>query len=452
MNELSGVIHLLVAALASHFAFTSARKLSSEFLSALFFGGYAVIYGIAPLFLEFGGDGDVLFLTAIASLLALLGALGGRAMARAYFGPAASINMADLTGPKSLGVIVPCGLIGVLGMAFLAYGAAGSLPAYIASGRFEFRLNPANPVMYIAGQYMAPFIGVPPLILVSRPKTRALGFALGLVTAIFAFYFLKGTRSIAIGILLGVFVLAAIGAQRRQGRKPHGSKRGLLALLAGGLLALIVMPNMYQARHALGTADVSPVEALFGMDNRAIRSGENLLVKEPLNYSEFLASAVRVFPSQRDFLWLYPMRRLLFFPLPSGELKPPDTNRVFAQSIGLGSGSTTIPPSLPGEGYVVLGGVAGSGLWAVLYGLGLGWWESRMFRTTASLLALAVGFPVILLAQRGQFYEIVMQVVITFVLASCLIRLIRPDGAKPKGLTVATSSAEALRALHRGHG
>lgn len=394
MNSFAFMIHLVVVISGSLITIHSARNISSEFLSTILFGGFTLIYGVAPLFLDSTQESTTSLLVAGACLASLIGLYLGRRLARETIGLPAPLDLTTLFGNKVRRILVLSFMVGVFGVAAFAYGAAGSIPAYMASGRFEFRLNPANSTLYLLGLYLLSFIGVPSLMLAWQRRTRLLGLLFGLATALFAFYFLKGTRSLAIGVIIGAIILTSIGMERsalRQGRSKN-STRSLGVMLLAGIFMMMFLPNMYAARHQLSSGEINPTEVLFGPQDQASsgpiegsRSGVgSIFEQEPLNYAGFLNSATSIYPQQNDFLWAYPLRRVIFFPLPSGGIKPPDTNKVFAENIGKAGNSTTIPPSLPGEGYVVLGGVAGAGLWSLLYGFGLGWLEARLRRPTVA--------------------------------------------------------------------
>lgn len=446
MNALALSLHVLVILLAGMVAFRATRNLAAEFLSATLFGGYALVYGLAPNFLDFPPDGNAQFLIAAASLLTLLGMLGGRQLAREAVGRPSALSPSILTLKVPWRILTLSALTGMAGVLAFAYGAAGSLSAYVASGRFEFRQDPASPLLYLIGLYLIPFLGVPALILSWRKPSRAVGLAAGLGVALFAFYFLKGTRSLAVGVLIGCMVLTVIGIDSWQSnRRPKQHLRAVVAVgLAGGFLMLL-LPNMYAARTQLASGEVTPSEILFGSNSETRVDQGSVFEQEPLNYAEFLGDAVVTYPAQTEFLWLYPVRRIVFFPLSSGGLKPPDTNSVFADSIGKGgTNNTTIPPSLPGEGYVVLGGLFGSALWALLYGFALGWLESRLHKPSVALSVLAIGFPTALLALRGQFYELFMSVLVTFFVAWTIIRLARVKSPPQENSDVCTTLPKNL--------
>lgn len=225
-----------------------------------------------------------------------------------------------------------------------------------------------------------------------------------------------------------MIVLVALN-RRPDSHKNVSRQRHLVAVAAAAIIAMVVLPNMYQARHLLSSEEVSAQDVLVGPSESASDDEGGVFAQEPLNYSEFLQAAVVIFPANHDYLWVYPIRRIAFFPLKSSVdgLKPPDTNVAFAEAVGRGSNAkTTIPPSLPGEGYVVFGGVLGSGIWALLYGLGVGWLEAKMRKPYVALTVLSTGFPSALLALRGQFYELFLSLTLTLILCAVITRIVKP--------------------------
>lgn len=364
--------------------------------------------------------------------MAILGLIYGRKMARLLFGEASGLPGDDAFRSRLIRYGLITQAIGLAGAWSVAAGSAGSLSAYLASGRFEHRLDPSSGTLVILGIYLTPFLSTAPLLMTlsKSGKVRLVGIVFGLASAMAFFFFLKGTRSMSIGLLIGLVVLIAIHRSGHRDFTPTGH-RNLAAIVLAGIAAAVILPNMYDARKVLSTEEVSAQEVIFGSTEAEDDPG-GTFNQEPLDYSLHLQSAITTFPEYHEYLWLYPLRRLVFFPLkssPDGH-KPPDTNKSFATAIGKGYRSTTIPPSLPGEGYVTLGGLVGSGLWAVLYGLALGWIEARLQRPAVALAAITIGFSGALLALRGQFYELFLSMAATMLICSVVIRLVRPKRAR----------------------
>lgn len=427
MPEFAYALNLLVATVVAFAAFNAVLNLQAQFLSAIVLGSFALIYGVAPLFL---GSGNRPLTASFTCLAAASGLLFGRRVAVGLFGTPTALPVKSMFQNGATRYIVATQILGLAGALAFALGSAGSLDSYLASTRFEYRLDPSNGALALIGLYLMPFLTAPPLIMVLA-KSKALritGIVYGVMTSLGCFFFLKGTRSLAIGLLVGIMVLAAMSGTKQKAKRSASQQRHFVAVVAAGIIAMIVLPNMYQARHLLSSEDVSAQDVLIG-DGQDGNSGRgSIFEQEPLNYSVFLQQAVDTFPDQHEYLWLYPIRRIAFFPLKSSDdgLKPPDTNATFAAALGQGGRSTTIPPSLPGEGYVVLGGVVGSALWAILYGLGIGWLESRQHRPHVALAVIVVGFSNALLALRGQFYELALSMTATIVMCAFLVRVIRP--------------------------
>lgn len=439
MNGLAVPLFLATAIVAALAAANAAKEFRSKPFSLLVMGGYALVYGIAPLALFDDSDTEVLK-SSVASLLGIIGLVAGIGFARKQFGPPEEVRAGLPRGAARVRVAIFMAVVGAMGCVMFAYGSAGSVVRYLSSGRFEFRLDPAYPILSILGLYLIPFLCVAPLLMICSQKRveRLTGIGLGLMVAIFLFFFLKGTRSLPVGLFVGLGVMLAITTGVTKDRVKGGMKASTAVSL--GLLALMVvtiLPNLYEARKDLSSGTVTPWSALSGgTASSNATSGTGILQREPLNYSIFLNRVVSVYPQKNDFLWLYPLRRILFFPLPSGSLKPPDTNKEVGRALGDTGNETTIPPSLPGEGYVVLGGLWGVMPWLFLYGLLIGAIESRQSRPSLALALMAVGFSSSLLTLRGQLYELTLSVVFAMLVSALVLKVCAGGGPRARSYEV----------------
>ena len=140
---------------------------------------------------------------------------------------------------------------------------------------------------------------------------------------------------------------------------------------------------------------------------------QGALLRDPLNYHEFLVAAVEYFPERHPFLNGATYRRMLVFFLPRRyfeALKPEDSNMIFAAIVLPGSASTltSIPPTMMGDGYINFWGWPGIGI-MLLNGLVFGFvnWKMR----TSMLWFVTVGALYVRLASvaiRGQPYEVLL--------------------------------------------
>lgn len=427
MTSIAVPLFSAVAVFCGAAAVDAAGRIEREFLSAIIFGGYGLAFGLAPAVVYWDGGPGVMG-ASVAAFLGAVGLIVGRTIARRAVGAPQPLNEWILFGEHRWRVGAGCAVVGLGGLLMFMYGSAGSIPSYLASGRFEFRLNPHSSIMSLAGLYLIPFVGVPALMLAAaRSRTfQVAGIVGGVLGAMLVFYLLKGTRSIPIGLLLGLGVMALMrAAVMRSGAGQRSFRPGAAIGIVGIAVAVsLVLPNLYQARTTLSDGEFDPVRALTGRSgSMEPRGSEGIFHQEPLNYAEFLVDVVQLYPRNHDFLWLYPLRRIAFFPLSSGGLKPGDTNRIIASALGRGANETTIPPSMPGEGYVVAGGYPGVFPWLVLYGFLLGLVEASLHRRTVALTVLGMGFGTSLLALRGQLYEIVLVAAVSLLVAEMVLRL-----------------------------
>jgi hypothetical protein len=427
MTSLTSPLFLAVAIIGLGAAVKRLPNVQSRPVSTALLAGYALIFGLAPLVNFWEAESGSTLKASFASLLGLFGLFLGMRLGRLQFGEPEPIDLTSLVRTRY--VLLACTLLGVSGLLMFAYGSAGSLAAYMASGRFEYRLNPRSPLLAATGAYFIPFLGIPGALLTwaRSASVRLMGLAVGLSTTAFLFSFYKGARAAAVGILLTV-VFAWLASPRRASSTGHSARlRVAVGMAVGGAIASLMLPVMYQARTTLAsegtiTAFGRAIQETYLTSSTAPSSTAKMFEREPLNYADYLVEATEIFPQRQDFLWVYPLRRLLFFYLPSGGAKPPDTNEIFAQAAGRVEGRTTIPPSLVGEGYIVFGGLFGVLPWVALYGVAVAFLEARLKRPVAALVFLAVGFSTALLALRGQLYELGASWMVSLLFATLIIR------------------------------
>lgn len=382
---------------------------SHNLLLSLLIGGYAAVYGIVPLVVG-PGDADTYGIAGLATLLGLGGLLGGWHLFPRRARRGGDWFKKDIYRDRRpiRRMCVAATIVAVTGFVLHAYVLAGSLGGYLDAGRFEYRSS-IGPLSLVTS-VMTRAALVPPFLL-CRSQYRShkhVGYAYALVAATLLYLGFDGTRAAAIGVLGSAMVgrLLADPDERSASRRKHTARLARLATLA--VVAVVLSTSLYTARSTLKTDGIAVV-----VDSLANPSSLGEIVQsESLGYSRFLFEAVEHFPEDRDFMWAYPLRRTIFFFMPSGsDFKPPDMNNEFAKTIGMRD-DVTVPATLPGEGYIAAGGVVGAALWMTMYG----WLGSALNRLqrTRRVWFIAVGagtVELVLVVLRGQLYESTVRIV-----------------------------------------
>lgn len=391
---ITGAVGLIVAVRAFLKGQFSSRPMFIVFVAA-----YAALFGIVPLTLD--RHHPVYSEAGLTSLLGLAGLVGGwlvfgRMKPRPQRGPLAY----DERRVVAVAIIFTTAM--VLGFFIVAIGSAGSVGAFLDGGRFRFR-GAGNPLLFTAGSTLIQSGMVPAFLLTSASsRLRRWGYVYAGVSAVVIYWAFAGSRAVALGIL-GAAVIGRLWGLPHELR-PQWSRRSLRQLSGLGLVAIVflyLVVVMYDARSDLRSEGLGAVAA-------AAReaSAENVLDNESVAYGRQLLLTVDRIPRDHDFMWAYPVRRVLFFYLPTGGLKPPDPPAVLGDLVVPGA-RLVLPPSLPGEGYAVAGGLLGVGLWLFFYGQ-LGAWVERRARTSRvmrTMLGSAL-FYLVLVGMRGQLYGV----------------------------------------------
>jgi hypothetical protein len=366
--------------------------------------GYAVVFGLVPaVSTPPSVAGEVYDLAGTVSLVGMAGLLAGWHFDRRPL-PARTVPLV-LEPAFARSVALFCTLLALTGFLLIAMSAAGSVSSYLAAGRFSFR-GTVHPVVSVgAASLIRCGMAAPLALQLSRSRVHN---AMAWVYAIFAsgavFFAFKGTRSTAIGIL-GAAVLGYVWRYvGTEAQSFSARRRQFVAMMKAGvaLLVLVLLAVlMYEARKTLNERGLVSI-----IDSTSVLQSDAIFEREPFTYSTVLYVAVDHFPDDRPYMWLAPLRRTLFAPLPTGGLKPEDPTEVMGQLIRGVASTVTVPPSLPGEGYIALGGSFGAGLWLLLYGLTGAFLERRA--RTSRLMTLFLGTAAVetaLLTLRGQLYE-----------------------------------------------
>ncbi len=140
-------------------------------------------------------------------------------------------------------------------------------------------------------------------------------------------------------------------------------------------------------------------------------------VPEPLNYHAQAIMAVENFQNSKDWYWGESYIRIVFGMLPEKfafGMKPPDTNLRFAEAVDFRHNKTsvTIPPSVPGEGYINFG-LAGTILSGAIYAFVFRC--STLVYQSSGRLSFVISpaiFGIAIMAVRGQLYDLVILTVV----------------------------------------
>lgn len=291
-----------------------------------------------------------------------------------------------------------CGILAWLG-SVVATGTTVSEVFYAA--RFAYR---ATEETYLAAmaEYFILMAMIPGFVGFFLPQRyRAIGIVYALSMALLLFLASKGSRAHSVG-LLGCLLMGY--ALRRRLLARH-----FLAVGAGGFVLLLLSVSLYDVRKTMARQTLPEMLQIVLSPS----TYQGALLRDPLNYHEFLVAAVEYFPTRHPYLDGATYRRMLVFFLPRRyfeTIKPEDPNMVFAAVVSPASARelTTIPPTMMGDGYINFWGWPGIGI-MFINGLVFGFvnWKMR----TSMLWFVAVGAMYVRLASvaiRGQPYEVLL--------------------------------------------
>lgn len=382
---------------------------------ALFFAPYGLIHGLVPAISLPRGWHQQDYVSA--ALLALLGCVSASAGWRLYErfhaaprGQALSPDLqARLAAPSTRAalsrLVVASMVLSVLAWIGQLVSKAGSLEEALAAGRFEHRLSGNLLVAALFSHAVIKLSQLPGFLgffLARRMKIAGVCFSLTFAAVLFVAS--KGARGLALGVVVST-LLGSVLATRMTRRR----------LWAMGLLFCLLPPlaaGLYTVRKSMSRGSLSDLAE----DLVSARTYEDALHSDPLGYHQWLVAAVHFFPRYHPYLEGATYRRILLFAIPGrlvGDLKPRDTHMVFAEAIGAPGGELlTIPPSLPGDGYINFYGWPGVIL--VLFGTGFVYAliTARFRESLAWLLTAGASFGhVAVMTMRGQPYEITAELV-----------------------------------------
>lgn len=436
-------LHFGVVVICTGQCVVASRDIQRNLLRLFVFFGVGLIHGVVPMFspvYEIGqwrSSADSLSSAApIAFVAAFALAISWTIfVSKARQDPLSEPNrrasgtqsgaiLRGLSDSSRLKIALIAGLAGVAGAVGSFSLSAGSLSAYTEGSRFEYRgeggLAPVLLFYLVSLAFLPGFLAH----FFKRTFYRHIALLYALTFAGWYYFATRGTRSIPIGIMGAVLVGYVLSRDR-----PRLLGARLSVALVLGVVASV---GLYAVRSDLGTLSVSGVTERL----TTAQTYQGALDTDPLNYHAQLVAAVDLYPGQEDYTAGATYRRILFAPIPgavAGGVKPGDTHVDFGRSLYGPNSDISVPPSLPGDGYINLVGPVGMAGLMVLWG-GLGAMVDRRLSSNGFwLILLGPGLVrLVLLFLRGQPYEVLV-LGITASILTCLIAIM---------------SGVALRTLH----
>lgn len=411
MQAVIVAVHLLVAAVCAWECVTALFDLRGRIPRLLMFGALGLIHGLVPAITPLGLLNTEYSLNSRiqAAMLALIGvvlfSMGWRLWEfahplRAGLSPTLDQRINSREGQTFLRrLFILCAVVGIVAWVASVLAMGVGLGEIFYRARFESRRYEE---FYLAAmaQYLVVLSIVPGFVGFFLPRSyRMIGVVYAVGMAVLLFLASQGTRANPLGLLGGVFMGYAL--------RHRISMVRAVGIGAAGAMILLLSVSLYDVRKTMARQTAGEMVATVLSPS----TYQGALVKDPLNYHEFLVAAVEYFPSRHPFLNGATYRRLFVFFLPRRyfeSIKPEDPNMTFAAVIDPGSAKelTTIPPSMMGDGYINFWGWPGV-LIMFVNGVLFGFLHWKM-RT--SLLWLIAGgsmyVRLALLAVRGQPYEV----------------------------------------------
>ncbi|MGV3485679.1 MAG: oligosaccharide repeat unit polymerase [Planctomycetaceae bacterium] len=407
---LSVIIHGVIAVLGTAALLSSIRRLPQRMPEELFLACLVIIHGILPLLVGprrlYAAAPDVHFEAAVAALFTLVSFLLTREVLRGFMLQDKRAKSAERPQHDSGLIAVLLFFVGLLAFCIAIYSTRGGLQlgAERLAGRDQ------------SSFLSAILVNIGFLVLVAPwhfARRRQFAIAGGFVVTLLVFFTLAfpGTR---------LFIVYVVGSVVSGYILQETSwKRATVVLLGAGMMIAFVAILTYQARRF----------ASYGLID-SLQSGYSFIefddVPEPFNYHRQTILAVESLPDANDWFWGDSYTRILFAVVPekySFGLKPRDTNLRFAEACDfrLGGNGVTIPPSVPGEGYVNFGlwGSLLSGIiYAFVFRTAVRVWQSA---SRLSYVVSAALFGVAVMAVRGQLYDLLLLVLVFASAGYCIV-------------------------------
>ena len=387
------------------------KSLNRQLLRFLLFSGIGLIHGIVPAIAPYSSVNATDEMRLNAAIFSLCGsialALGWsfyqRAQVRVVYAlptPSQILSQPHLR-KKLTYLFTISALIGAMSWPCHILSLGATFTEYAEESRFAFRgSGNALVVWFLSGlmnlALLPGFLG----FFLSR-RHRMIGIAYALTFACIFYLVSSGTRSFPIGLIgsvLSGYVLHR--AQSATRLVSMGCGVGAIVFLTVGLLPL-----------RWRMADMSTTEMVEVLISA--ETYEDMLVRDPLNYHEYLVEVMSYFPTYHDFVHGASYRRILFFYLPHSmfpELKPKDPNRIVAQVLF----DTDLdvdwmhPPSIFGDAYINFSGWYGL-IHLVLLGVFFAWISKVSLQHLICLMVFAPNLVYFtFIGIRGQPYTLAL--------------------------------------------
>ena len=419
-------IHILLLLVCIWQCSIAIKSLTYNFLRLLVFAGIGLIHGLVPAIAPFSIVNLTLDERIVSACYALCGTF---ALALGWMlfehrtkhqskppGAGRILRQVHLQGRLNILFWVSA-TVGAIAWPLYIDAIGSSFTEYAAESRFAFRGGGNRMLAWVLSGLMNLAIIPGFLGFFLTKRHRSVGIIYAIVYALLFFLVTSGTRSFSMGIigsLLCGYVLHK--AQSVSRLLTMGSCGSVLIVLAVGLLPL----RWQMAELSL----LEMGEILISYDTY-----EDMLVRDPLNYHEYLVEVMSYFPEHHDFVDAASYRRILFFFLPHSQfpnLKPKDPNRIVAEVLFNADPDVDWmhPPSIFGDVYINFYGWYGIAVLA-MQGFLLAWIARKMNTELIWLLLLgpnAIYFTFIGL--RGQPYTLAIYVITIVFYNACMIKLL----------------------------
>ncbi len=299
-----------------------------------------------------------------------------------------------------------CAVLGLAAWVISVVSMGSSLTEIFQRARFLYRRTEEYYLAAIAQHFVTLAI-IPGFVCFFLPRGyRPLGVAYAVAMSLMLFLASQGSRANSMGLLGGLMMGYTL-------RRRVAAHRVVAVGMAGALLLLLSV-SLYETRKTMARQSVGDMITTI----TSPRTYHGALVRDPLNYHEFLVAAVEYFPDRHAFLNGATYRRLLVFFLPRRyfhAIKPADPNMTFAEVVDPHSAAalTTIPPTMMGDGYINFWGWPGVLIMAA-NGAVFGYVQWKMRTSILWFVALGAMFVRLgVVAVRGQPYEIFLMGIAT---------------------------------------
>lgn len=407
------ILHLLVVIICALECGAALLDLRGRLAKFLMFTGLGMIHGLVPaltpaehLIAEFS-DHSRLSAAALALVGVILFSLGWRLydamrprLNGISYGLQESIESAE--GQALLRRLFwLCGMCGVVAWLGSVIASGTELGEVFYTARFAHRRTDESYVAAIA-QYFVILAMMPGFVCFFLPhRYRVIGIGYALSMALLLFLASQGSRANSVG-LVGCLLMGYALRHRLLIRR-------VVVVSGVGLVLLLLSVSLYDVRKTMMRQTLPEmVQTVLSPSTY-----QGALLRDPLNYHQFLVAAVEYFPDRHPYLNGATYRRLFVFFLPRryfDSIKPEDPNMIFAAVVDPGSARnlTTIPPTMMGDGYINFWGWPGIGI-MFINGIVFAFvnWKMR----TSILWFVAIGALFVRLASvtiRGQPYEVLL--------------------------------------------